>query len=455
MKKSLSIFTLLFYIFIPKAQTINMDFPRFAGKTYDFVIFNGDKEIKLIQDTIPENGKFELRIPSEYSPYTGMSRWLITNSSEGGGLDLAIPGFGYAVSCKEEQPTTDNLLFKGYNPLSKINDINNRQRELVGKFNAMNAVMKFYNTQDKLYPVFEKELKVQQNAFEDFKKELAEDKDYFSRLFPIVSIINGIPVSLTGDTKMIYRETNEYITNQIDIDLLYTSGFWTPVLEFWAEINTSSTENDNSFLYNFKKLSNRIPDHEKYKSFISTITSYLSKYGKDKEIELITPIVLQSSKIHDYSGNLSIYKNSVLGKTAPDLIITKHIGNIKDHNHQTTNLSAKDFADTAYTLIIFYESGCGPCEELLQQLPNAYKKLQEKGVKIIAISADKSQQIFESKSSDFPWKDTFCDFEGRTGVNFKNYGVQGTPTIFLIDKNGVVVSKYSVLKKVLEDLKLN
>jgi hypothetical protein len=50
------------------SQSVSMDFPAFAGKTYDFIIFQGSKNEKIIQDTIPANGKFTLTIPKKYAP---------------------------------------------------------------------------------------------------------------------------------------------------------------------------------------------------------------------------------------------------------------------------------------------------------------------------------------------------------------------------------------------------
>jgi hypothetical protein len=40
-----------------------MEFPAFAGKSYDLIIFQGSKSITVVQDTIPQNGKFKLTIP--------------------------------------------------------------------------------------------------------------------------------------------------------------------------------------------------------------------------------------------------------------------------------------------------------------------------------------------------------------------------------------------------------
>ena len=59
------------------AQKIEMLWPAFAGKTYDFIIFQGDKQVTAQQDTIAKDGSFVLSVPQEYAPYTGMCRWFL------------------------------------------------------------------------------------------------------------------------------------------------------------------------------------------------------------------------------------------------------------------------------------------------------------------------------------------------------------------------------------------
>jgi len=73
-----------------QAQNIHMEFTAFAGKTYDFIIFKGDKQVIAQQDTIPQGGEFVLTIPKKYSPYKVMCRWLITGTKDGGGLDIML-----------------------------------------------------------------------------------------------------------------------------------------------------------------------------------------------------------------------------------------------------------------------------------------------------------------------------------------------------------------------------
>jgi thioredoxin-related protein len=148
-------------------------------------------------------------------------------------------------------------------------------------------------------------------------------------------------------------------------------------------------------------------------------------------------------------------KNIQIGKQAPDLIITEHIGKVEEHNHKTTILKSNELANGNYqkTFVIFYVSGCGPCEELMQQLPQNYPMLQEKGFRIISISADESEQVFKNASNSYPWADKYCDYEGKKGANFKNYAVLGTPTIYVIDKTGKIEAKLATMQDILNVVK--
>ena len=98
------------------------------------------------------------------------------------------------------------------------------------------------------------------------------------------------------------------------------------------------------------------------------------------------------------------------------------------------------------TLVLFYDGGCGICQNLLDELDRNYDKLKAKGVRVITISADVDQDSFEKKIAKYPWADKLCDYQSFNGINFKRFGIAATPTMFLIDKDGVVVDQFSNLK---------
>jgi thioredoxin-related protein len=96
-------------------------------------------------------------------------------------------------------------------------------------------------------------------------------------------------------------------------------------------------------------------------------------------------------------------------------------------------------------LVVFYESGCNNCDNELVQLRGNYSLIKEKGYDIISVSADRDKETFEKTSNVFPWKEKMCDFQGFEGINFRNYGIVGTPTIFITDKDGTIIGRYARL----------
>ena len=146
-------------------------------------------------------------------------------------------------------------------------------------------------------------------------------------------------------------------------------------------------------------------------------------------------------------------KNLQKGMQAPDLVLTTLDKEGKPIQNPST-VSSKDFTKEGYTktALVFYQSGCGPCEELMGQLPQYYDMLKNNGIKVISIAADENEQQFKKTAANFPWKDKYCDYGGIKGVNFKNYAVVGTPTIYILDKNGKIEAKLASMKEIVESI---
>lgn len=437
------------------AQSIQMEFPAFAGKTYDFIIFQGSSTETVIQDTIPDNGKFTLTVPKKYAPYTGMCRWLITGTKEGGGIDMAIPGHDFSVTCLSDKPDNTNIIYKGFDAVNELNNLNAAQQKIIDRFETMSRATQLYDKTHPLYASFQKEKEIQVKAYEQFQKDLKKNPSFNARFLPIVNLTQGIPNRLTDDYNERALLVNEFITKEMNYDDLYVSGHWQGIIQSWVLLQMNVINDKDKFVRDFKLINDRIKSPVQYTDFVSKLTYYLTQYGKDDYVDAIARTVLDSGKITEYLGSLQVYLKSMVGMPAPDILLLEHIGDVNDHNHRTNILESKNFAAAGYnkTLLIFYESGCGPCENLLEQLPGNYENIKKKGVRIIAISADTDEKIFKARAGGFPWKDTYCDYQGRSGANFQNYGVLGTPTIFLIDKSGKVEAKMAGLDEVLDKLK--
>lgn len=435
------------------AQTISLEFPHFAGKTYEFKIFQGDKMITLKTDTIRKSGKVQLTIPKEYERYKGIAQWYLTNSETGGGLDLIINNQDFSVSCLDAVPTNESIVYKGSseNVFSKTSYL--EQQKLFEKHDAMWAALKAYPQNDKLYKLFNEEYNAIVNAYSQYSKRLAAEPLYAARFRQIVNITLGIGTVITKDEKARANNINDFIVNELDFTALYTSNHWGGVINNWVQLQTMVIKDNKKLETEVKIILNRLPTNKIYTDFVINLTKELSKAGKDDVLVQIKSSIKSSNRLLNYDGVLSMYQKDLTGK-APNLSIVEHTGDPANHNHVNTVLET-DKLESKHTLLVFYKSGCGPCEETIDGLRGNYKDLAAKGFRVISISADTDEQIFKNTSFNFPWRDKYCNLDGMNGVNFKNYAVIGTPTMYILNSKGIILTKLATIIDVLAWVKRN
>ena len=195
-------------------------------------------------------------------------------------------------------------------------------------------------------------------------------------------------------------------------------------------------------------ISDRITNSRQYTDFVGKLTYYLTTYGKDNYVDAITDAVVGSGKVNAYAGSMQVYIKATMGKQAPDIVIKENVGSEKEVKLVNTLLKTDALA-SKYSLLLFYQSGCGPCKQTIAALKEHYSNLVAKGIKIVALSADTDPQVFKDSAAAFPWKDTYCNLEGFNGVNFKNYAVTGTPTMFVLDSKGILLKKIATIEQLL------
>ncbi len=90
-------------------------------------------------------------------------------------------------------------------------------------------------------------------------------------------------------------------------------------------------------------------------------------------------------------------------------------------------------------LVDFWATWCGPC---IAELPNvlaAYEKLHPKGFEIVGISFDEDRDALEKfvKKRAMPWPQ-FFDGQGWQNKYGQEFGISSIPSMWLVDKKGVV-----------------
>ena len=90
-------------------------------------------------------------------------------------------------------------------------------------------------------------------------------------------------------------------------------------------------------------------------------------------------------------------------------------------------------------LIDFWATWCPPCMAELPNVKAVYERFNQQGFEIIGVSADESREDLERvvREKSLKWPQHF-EGRGNEAPNLRRYGVKHFPTMWLVDKQGVI-----------------
>ncbi|MCK5028004.1 MAG: AhpC/TSA family protein [Bacteroidales bacterium] len=121
-----------------------------------------------------------------------------------------------------------------------------------------------------------------------------------------------------------------------------------------------------------------------------------------------------------------------IGKLAPEIILPSPDGD----TILLSSLKGK------YVLLDFWASWCRPCRVENPILVKNYKKYNEKGFEIFQVSLDKKKDAWVNaiEKDELTWIHV-SDLQYWNSTPAQQYGVQGIPANFLLDRNGRIIAK--------------
>lgn len=96
-----------------------------------------------------------------------------------------------------------------------------------------------------------------------------------------------------------------------------------------------------------------------------------------------------------------------------------------------------------YIYLSFWNTYCGPCRKENRFFSENFNELHQ-DLKLVSFSTDRTISNWKnaSEKDGIKWTN-LSDLEGNNGLIATRYGVQALPTSFLIDKNGIIIEKFS------------
>lgn len=388
------------------AQSVSIQLPYYAGRDYYFCLLKGTKQDTIAIGELDAGGRVSIALPEKYRGIGRLSIkeygkiWNIIISGEEqvfmGELDARE-----AETTFEGSPENNFLL----DALFRQDKIINEYIEVTNQLQNQSLSLVLASPEQRMQEI--------ENKYKSFRKEISANPLYAARIMEILNCLSGAGGAFSVSQDRVLEEQREFVVQNLDFNDLYTSGFWQLIFEMWIQISVNDTSLLTDTRYILDKCNNDIR-----REVTQTIIRMFSKYAKDS---LLAELGMQY---------LTMPLN---GQPAPQIVTEDSLFSPKN------------------SLIIFYETGCGNCLNELESLKLKYDLLKDNKIRVITIAADLDRNVFKKTALVFPWVDKLCDFKGFDGANFRNYGIVGTPTFILTDREGIVRGRYAQLKELLKE----
>jgi peroxiredoxin len=319
----------------------------------------------------------------------------------------------------------NNVVFSG----TKENDFLKNQIDIQQKF--LQKTEAFYHFRDAysddtaVTSFLEKEFSKLAGLYTNHRQELAQSEHYAAHYLELIYFLNGFgsrlyPFKQAAENR---DDAISFISDQLSMDVLYSSGLWNYVISSTFELYTDKIVFGQDMIKNLQ----RTHSQKVFDTLANDLITICEQFGWINAEDTIVSYLASSGRLKNVQQNLSVAMELNKVKVGSKAIPIQGIKNL------------------ANTLLIFYESGCPLCSDQLKEIKEHYPQLKEKKIRVLSIASDRNKNIYEEMANTFPWPDKLCDFEGFEGKNFRNYGILGTPTLYVIDKKGNVVGRYAKL----------
>lgn len=430
MKKILLFTAALLAVVKLSAQTITISLPKFTAEEYVWVLHNGTQLDTIQRGKLDASGKATLLLPVAQKDYIGMSS--LRFAKKAGGLDMIVNKENFTASSTSETPNLDNIIFTGSPENSFLVKQYKEQSKVKKRLGLLTGLLQVYKNGDVFYPQAKAELTKVAAADKQMETVIKNSPLYaasFLQLSQFANELAGYAQKQPAEIETLKQQAAKYINAE-----LYHSSLWFYTLQSWTGMYRDVVKNEKTFIIDAITLLKKQYSEEVLNGLGNNLMEICEQNDWENAKMQIAYAIYKSGTLPSPTGTLAQVISgfsAVPGNKAPEINLP--------NGSKLSSLSASKY------VILFYESGCGHCDEEIQWIKKHYSELTQKGIQIISITSDTDQRISKLTIDALPWTEKLCDLKGFEGEYFKTYGVIATPTIFVLDKDKTITGKYAHL----------
>lgn len=322
------------------------------------------------------------------------------------------------------------------------------------KQELLTTLIDYYPRDDSFY----EQIKQQ---YHDAQKSIDFYIDSIDREFPSLYVTRVLKaqrkpylkVELTPEERIKYLRANYWSSvDMTDTNLLRSTVYTNLAIDYlslYGNRQFNQEQLEASFIEAVDvMLTHSMADETVYRFMLEYLVKGFEKYHFDKVLDHISTTYAMEEGCENENidsevmKRLKNYQNLSVGKPSPGVVLADTSGKIID---------LQQFSND-YILILFWASWCPHCSELLPQLKEIYQKYRPR-LEMLSVSIDHDREAYLKalKEGNYPWMNV-CDLKGWGSKPAIDFNIYATPTMFLLDKQRIIVAKPITLRELQNEL---
>ena len=203
-----------------------------------------------------------------------------------------------------------------------------------------------------------------------------------------------------------------------------------------GQVNNQQINNYDLILEADRQLS-ECKDYDTYKSVYQYLIYGFSELGANTAVDFMIRLPYfeyldatdeQRDEIRAIAG---MYERVKIGKKAPDIQAVT----IDDKQFSLNDIAKK------YSIVLFWSYSCPHCHDLLKELADFARENEDFAVVTVNVSGELKQVKRLLKKSGLKKYYNICDGGGWDSPIVIDYAVDMTPSMFLLDKDKIIIGK--------------